>query len=87
MRMIENNRLWIGRVLVHPEFQSRGFGKALMKFIENEYDHVAGYELFTAQKSLRNIRFYESLGYTVSGTYNEPGHSDIKLVKMQKLNP
>jgi ribosomal protein S18 acetylase RimI-like enzyme len=86
IRLIENEMLWIGRLIVHPEFQKRGYGKALMHYIEEKYNNVAGYELFTARKSERNIRFYEGLGYQIVGEYTEPGHSDIILVKMMKKN-
>jgi ribosomal protein S18 acetylase RimI-like enzyme len=85
IRLIENDILWIGRLIVHPDFQNRGYGKALMQYIEKKYDNVAGYELFTGQKSERNIRFYQGLGYQIVGQFEEPGHSDIILVKMLKV--
>jgi GNAT superfamily N-acetyltransferase len=86
VKVLANNVLWIGRLIVHPDYQKQGLGRALMKYIEKKYDHVAGYELFTAQKSKRNIRFYQSLHYTIVDQFTEPGHSDIVLVKMAKSN-
>jgi ribosomal protein S18 acetylase RimI-like enzyme len=86
VRLIDNNILWIGRLIIHPEFQNRGLGKALMQFIEQEYQQVAGFELFTGEKSIRNIHFYKGQGYSITGTYNEPENSDIVIVKMIKMN-
>jgi ribosomal protein S18 acetylase RimI-like enzyme len=86
IRMTENNVLWIGRLIVHPEFQNRGLGKALMRYMEQKSDSATGFELYTGSKSTRNIRFYESLGFSISGKCTEPGHSDIVMVKMIKTN-
>ncbi len=84
VRVLDNNVLWIGRLIVHPDYQKQGLGRTLMKFIERKYKTVKGFELFTAQKSKRNIRFYQSLGYSVVDQFTEPGHADIMLVKMTK---
>jgi ribosomal protein S18 acetylase RimI-like enzyme len=84
IRLLANNMLWIGRLIVHPDFQNRGLGKALMQYIEQKFDFVSGFELFTAQQSARNIRFYKNLGYSITDTFTEPGHADIELVKMIK---
>jgi GNAT superfamily N-acetyltransferase len=86
VRLLENNILWIGRLIIHPDYQKQGLGRSLMKFIERKYNTVAGFELFTGLKSKRNIRFYQSLGYSVIEQFTEPGHSDILLVKMVKSN-
>lgn len=53
---------YIDRLVVHPDYQKRGYGKRLMKSIESCY-HGARFELFTGEESLENIRFYEGLGY------------------------
>jgi ribosomal protein S18 acetylase RimI-like enzyme len=84
VRLLKNNQLWIGRLVVHPVHQGKGIGRNLMLFIETKYAGAAGFELFTAQKSVRNIKFYEGLGYRIKNTYSEPGHDDIVLVKMIK---
>jgi N-acetylglutamate synthase-like GNAT family acetyltransferase len=84
VKVLEGNILWIGRLIVHPDYQKQGLGRTLMKFIERKYNTVKGFELFTAQKSKRNIRFYQSLGYAIVDQFTEPGHADILLVKMTK---
>ena len=56
-------RCGVGRLIVRPDLQGRGIGRALMQGIEAEFAGAAGFELFTGSRSLRNIRFYETLGY------------------------
>jgi len=86
VRLIENIHLWIGRLVVHPDYQGRGIGKKIMVYVENKYRNVEVFLLYTAEKSIRNVTFYKSLGYEISGKYTEPGHSDIILVKLTKIN-
>ena len=86
VRILENNILQIGRLVVLPDYQNRGIGKKLIRFIENTYEHVKAFELFTAEKSIRNTSFYKNLGYIIKGKYTEPGHSDIILLKFVKNN-
>jgi GNAT superfamily N-acetyltransferase len=69
----------IGRLVVHPEWQGRGIGTALMTGIEQRFSDVCRYELFTGCRSERNIAFYSKLGYTA---YRRDG----VLVFMQKRN-
>lgn len=53
---------YIGRLIVHPDYQNRGMGKRLMNAIEERF---AGFrfELFTGDRSEKNLAFYERLGY------------------------
>ncbi len=53
----------IGRVIVHPELQNRGLGTRLMAEIEARFPTVSRFELFTGQKSARNLYLYQKLGY------------------------
>lgn len=53
----------IGRLIVHPDFQGRGTGTELMRLIEQRFPDADRYELFTGDKSKRNIMFYGKLGY------------------------
>ncbi|MBY6051938.1 GNAT family N-acetyltransferase [Cytobacillus firmus] len=53
---------YIGKLMVHPDFQNKGIGKALMNEIERQFN-VERFELFTGSKSEKNISFYEKLGY------------------------
>ena len=80
VRAHENNySCHIGRLIVHPEWQGRGIGTALMNEIEKQFSTVGYYELFTGHKSERNIRLYEKLGYTIY-------QNQDNLVFMKKKN-
>jgi ribosomal protein S18 acetylase RimI-like enzyme len=56
-------RCAVGRLIVRPDLQGRGIGRALMQQIEAEFPQAECFELFTGSRSERNIRLYESLGY------------------------
>jgi N-acetylglutamate synthase-like GNAT family acetyltransferase len=75
---------FIGRVIVHPEKQNKGLGKMLMKGIEDTFGTCTRYSLFTGKLSLRNLHFYNSLGYrTVS---QEKVNEQLTFVYLGKIN-
>ena len=53
---------YIGRLMVHPDFQNRGIATNLLKEIERVCS-FGRFELFTGDKSIGNIHLYEKLGY------------------------
>jgi len=60
-----NGTCFIGRLIVHPAFQNRGIGRRLMEAIENRFSSAARYELFTGEKSAKNIHLYQTMGYAI----------------------
>lgn len=61
----EHRRGWMGRLAVHPEFQRRGVGRALVfemerRLIEREIPRV---ELYVYGANEAATRFYAGLGY------------------------
>jgi isochorismate pyruvate lyase len=60
-----NGTCYISRVIVEPVFQRCGYGSFLMNAIEQKFPDAIVYELFTAEKSPENIRFYQKNGYTI----------------------
>lgn len=53
----------IGRLIVHPGFQNQGVGTRLLNEIERAFVQARRYELFTGDKSERNLYLYQKLGY------------------------
>ena len=56
---------YIGRLIVHPDFQNRGIGTDLMNEIERIFNTCRRFELFTGDKSERNLHLYQKLGYKI----------------------
>jgi ribosomal protein S18 acetylase RimI-like enzyme len=57
-----NGRVYIGKLIVHPEYRNKGFGAALLKTIETFYKNKS-FELFTSSKSERNLYLYKKHGF------------------------
>jgi ribosomal protein S18 acetylase RimI-like enzyme len=74
----------IGRLIVHPQFQGKGIGSALMGRIELHFPQARHFELFTGHRSTRNILLYRRLGYV---PFREQTLSaQLTLVFMRKSN-
>lgn len=76
--------VYIGKLMVHPDHRRKGYGKMLLKEIENRFPNK-WYELFTSTKSVDNIRLYRSLGYCEFR--QESVDKDLRFVYMQKAVP
>ncbi len=72
----------IGRLMVEPSYQGRGIGQRLMQAIEAAMVPTRCYELFTGDRSERNVALYEFLGYRVVRTAKL--NAVVTLVYMQK---
>ena len=59
---------YIGRLIVHPDFQNRGIGTKLMNEIEKIFGTCQRFELFTGNKSEKNLYLYQKLGYRIFKT-------------------
>ena len=58
----ENKSVYIGKLMVHPEYRHKGYGTRLLTEIEKCFT-CERYELFTSTRSVDNIRLYEKNGY------------------------
>jgi len=77
----KSNGCYIGRVIVHPDYQNRGIGKALMRAVEELFDQVKRYWLFTGEKDDKNIHFYTSMGYS---QFKKEEHDGVVFVFLEK---
>jgi ribosomal protein S18 acetylase RimI-like enzyme len=74
---------YISRLIVLPEYQNKGIGKALMKGIEKRFKNIVKrYELFTGSRDQRNQYLYNQLEYK---SFKTEKHNDqISFVYMEK---
>lgn len=77
----ENGTAFIGKLMVHPDFQKRGIGSLLLSEIEKQYPDFR-YELFTSTRSIGNIKLYQKLGYRIFK--EEAVSEELKFVYMEK---
>jgi GNAT superfamily N-acetyltransferase len=73
---------FIGRLIVHPDFQNHGIGTRLMHEIEMRFDQAQRYELFTGDRSERNLYLYQKLRYEPFKT--ERVNDSLALVHLEK---
>jgi ribosomal protein S18 acetylase RimI-like enzyme len=60
---LRDGTCYIGRLIVHPDFQNRGIGTRLMQEMESHFGQADRYELFTGEKSIKDLHLYQKLGY------------------------
>ncbi|WP_422375109.1 GNAT family N-acetyltransferase [Roseibium sp.] len=53
----------IGRLFVAPQMQGRGIGRQLLLAAETVYSSSTRFQLFTGNRSAKNLKLYERLGY------------------------
>ena len=82
VRAIEkNNTIYIGKLMVHPDFRRKGYGSKLLAEIENYFPRKR-YELFTSTRSIDNIRLYQKMGYIIFDS--KAFDDEITFVYMEK---
>jgi ribosomal protein S18 acetylase RimI-like enzyme len=78
----KNGTAYIGKLMVLPGYQDRGLGKRLLQEIENEFQGKR-FELYTGEKSEKNIALYEKRGYARFKT--EEAAPGLTLVYLEKF--
>lgn len=77
----QNGTVYIGKLMVHPDYRHKGYGSKLLAEIESYFPNKR-YELFTSTRSKDNIRLYQKIGYTI---FDYKTVSDeLQLVFMEK---
>ncbi len=82
-RKINLDTGYIGRLIVHPDFQNQGIGSRLMKEIEKKFPDIKRWELITGHLSVKNIKFYGKHGFKIFKT--EKLTSKVDLVHLEKV--
>ena len=72
---------FVGRLIVHPDFQNRGIGTKLMNEVERIFHTSERFELFTGDRSVRNLYLYQKLGYKISKTAKITDQTTIVFLK------
>ena len=88
-RIIGSVRAWeqdgtvqIGKLMVHPDYQCRGYGSQLLAEIERQFPGKR-YALFTSTRSTGNLRLYQKRGYTEFSRKVIAG--ELEFVYLEKL--
>jgi len=80
----QDGTCFIGRLIVHPDQQNRGLGTQLLRALEAHFNTVQRYELFTGDRSERNLHLYQKLGYRIFRTARLT--DKVTLVHLEKLS-
>ncbi|MBN1117715.1 MAG: GNAT family N-acetyltransferase [Bacteroidales bacterium] len=78
----DNETCYIGRLIVDRNQQGKGYGKKLLQAIEEKFNQVKRYELFTGAKSKRNLSLYTNAGYKAFKTEMQ---DIIEIVYLEKI--
>ena len=83
---VEDGALYIGRLMVLPECQGKGFGKILFREIQKVMPHNRVW-LFTCCEVQRTVSFYEREGFRTFHTEHfENNHTWISMEKTDKVS-
>ncbi len=77
----KDGTVYIGKLMVHPDYQGKGLGKRLLSAIETSFPDKR-YELYTSCKSDRNLYLYKTAGY--KDFREEIDHAGIRFVYLEK---
>jgi ribosomal protein S18 acetylase RimI-like enzyme len=76
---------YIGRLIVHPDFQNRGIGTRLMNEIEKVFNSCKRFELFTGDKSERNLHLYQKCGYRIFKTAEITDRTSVVFLEKEEV--
>lgn len=78
----DDNVYHVGKLIVHPDYQNKGIGRALMIEIEKKFMTCSKYQLFTEKITPNTLYLYIKLGYKeISRTCDS-----LCMIIMEKLN-
>jgi ribosomal protein S18 acetylase RimI-like enzyme len=62
---LEGETCHIGKLIVHPNHQNLGIGTRLLLAAERHFPQARRFELFTGQKSAKNLHIYQKNSYRI----------------------
>ena len=81
----KTDHCYIGRLIVHPDYQNQGIGRRLMAAMENEFGDSV-FELTAGHLDDKNISLYQKLGYKTYGTEKISDNLSFVLMRKNKNN-
>jgi N-acetylglutamate synthase-like GNAT family acetyltransferase len=81
---LEKETCHIGKLIAHPDCQNSGMGTKLLNAAEKQFPDAERYELFTGQKSKKNLHLYGKNGYRIFKT--ETISEKLTLVFLEKMD-
>jgi ribosomal protein S18 acetylase RimI-like enzyme len=81
---LENGTCYIGKLMVHPQYQNQGLGSRLMQEIETLFPQASRFELFTGHLSQKNLYLYQKLGY--QAFREQIINPQLRLIYLEKPN-
>lgn len=79
----ENETCYVGRLIVHPDHQNQGIGTRLLLSVEGTFMSIRRFELFTGERSQKNLALYQKLDYREFK--REKVNDKLTLVYLEKL--
>ncbi len=79
----QDGTVYIGKLMVHPAHQRKGYGAALLAAVEACFPGKR-YELFTSTRSTGNLRLYQKAGYTEFA--RKPVDAELVFVYLEKTS-
>jgi ribosomal protein S18 acetylase RimI-like enzyme len=70
--------------MVHPDCQNRGIGTKLLLEAERVFPSCRRLELFTGDRSVKNIHLYKKLGYRVFKSEKPEGNVNLVFLEKQR---
>lgn len=63
IEILSSTSIQINDFAILPEFQHRGYGTAVLSMIEDTYNHIKEFHIFTPIFSIGNQQLYKKCGY------------------------
>ncbi len=83
LHRVSDDVAWIRYVYVHPDYQRKGIGTALIRYIEDiaRREKIKKLKLITHEKAFWAIRFYEKLGFKIVDRVKRAAWIDVVMEK------